>query len=65
MKLKMKKRSKKPETIRVCVKIPGRVKNVEKAIEMLGGEEALVKVSSHMVVLTDSRRLHKLTAKSR
>ena len=41
----MKKRSKKPDNIRVCVKIPGRIKNVQKAIEMLGGEETLIKVS--------------------
>ena len=39
----MKKRNR--DTIRVCIKIPGRVKNVDKAIEMLGGEEALIKVS--------------------
>ena len=40
----MKKRNR--DTIRVCIKIPGRVQNVDKAIEMLGGEEALVKVSN-------------------
>ena len=57
----MKKRSKKSDTIRVCIKIPGRVQNVDKAIEMLGGEEALVKaitsVNSKVKVIKSHLRM--------
>ena len=43
---------KKSDVIRFCVKIPGRVQNIDKAIELLGGEEALIDVSQYLLFQT-------------
>ena len=45
---------KKSDVIRFCVKIPGRVQNIDKAIELLGGEEALIDVSQYLLADTCS-----------